>query len=81
MNEKYRIATLGSDFTVNHRDGGTVGVYKNETEARQMLESCEQDDSMLEIAHGLVKQAVEDLMRMRQIDHQTAHDGIREAAD
>ena len=49
-------------------------MYKNEPEAQQMMESCEQDDFILETARGLIATAVKELMQMRQIDRQTARD-------
>jgi hypothetical protein len=33
MADVYRMTIHGSEFTINHNDGGTVGVYKTETES------------------------------------------------
>jgi AmiR/NasT family two-component response regulator len=70
----------GSGFVINHNAGGTVGVYKTETEARQGMADCQRDDLMLEAARAQVERAVSALMRTHHIDRQAAHDWIREAA-
>jgi hypothetical protein len=80
MADEYRMKTHGSEFIINHNAGGTVGVYKTETEARQGMEDCRRDDLMLKAARALVKKAVSALMRAQHINRETAHDWIREAA-
>jgi 23S rRNA G2069 N7-methylase RlmK/C1962 C5-methylase RlmI len=80
MTEKYRIAVQGSCFEVNQSGGEMVGVYKTEREARRMIESYEEDDSVLETASNLIATAVEQLMRTRKLDRRTAQNWIREAA-
>ena len=81
MADKYRMTPQGSEFIVNENAGGTVGVYKTKQEAQQGMEDCQRDDFMLDIARGLVEKAVEEHMRMHDIDRQAAHYWIREAAD
>jgi hypothetical protein len=81
MADKYRITAGSSEFIVNHNTGGTVSVWKTVQEAQQEIEVCEHDDLMLDTARSLVKKAVEEYMRMHDIDRQAAHDWIREAAD
>lgn len=81
MTDNYRMMPHGSEFILNHDAGGTVGVYKTEIEARQGIVDCQRDDLMLKTARGLVKKAVNALMRAHHIDRQAAHDWIREAAD
>ena len=80
MADKYRMTPQGSEFIVNENAGGTVGVYKTKQEAQRGMEDCQRDDFMLDIARGLVEKAVEEHMRMHDIDRQAAHDWIREAA-
>jgi hypothetical protein len=81
MADKYRIAHDGSDFVVNYEAGGTVGTYRTEQEAKQGIEVCERDDFMLQTAKSLVIAAVEAHMWLHNIDRQTAHSWIRDAAD
>ena len=81
MADKYRVTLQGSEFIVNENAGGTVGVYKTKQEAQQGMEDCQRDDFMLDTARSLVEKAVEEYMRMHDIDRQAAHDWIREAAD
>jgi hypothetical protein len=80
MADVYRMKPHGSEFIINHAAGGTVGVYKTETEARQGIEDCRRDDLMLKAARALVEKAVSELMRAQHINRETAHDWIREAA-
>jgi hypothetical protein len=35
MADTYRMTLDGSEFIISHDDGGTLGVYKTEKEARQ----------------------------------------------
>ena len=81
MADKYRMTPQGSEFIVNENAGGTVGVYKTKQEAQRGMEDCQRDDLMLETAISLVEKAVEEYMRMHDIDRKAAHDWIREAAD
>jgi hypothetical protein len=81
MADTYRISPHGPEFMVIHNAGVTVGVYKTTHEAQLIVEDCERDDFMLQTARSLVNTAVEAHMRLHNIDHQTAHDWIREAAD
>jgi hypothetical protein len=81
MADTYRMTPHGSEFMLNHGAGGTVGVYKTEAEARRGMADCRRDDLMLKTARGLVKKAVNALMRAHHIDRQAAHSWIREAAD
>lgn len=81
MADKYRIAQDGSDFVVNYKAGGTVGVYETEQAAKEGIEVCERDDFMLQTAKSLVKAAVEAHMWLHNIDRQVAHSWIRDAAD
>ncbi len=81
MADKYRMTPQGSEFIVNENAGGTVGVYKTKQEAQRGMEECQRDDFILDTARSLVEKAVEEYMRMHDIDRQTAHDWIREAAD
>jgi hypothetical protein len=55
MADLYRMKIHGSEFTINHASGGTIGVYKTETEARQGIEDCRRDDLMLKAARALVE--------------------------
>ena len=80
MADKYRMTPQGSEFMVNENAGGTVGVYKTKQEAQRGMEDCQRDDFMLDTARSLVEKAVEEYMRMHDIDRQAAHDWIREAA-
>jgi hypothetical protein len=80
MADIYQMTIHGSEFIINHKAGGTVGVYKTETEARQEMADCQRDDLMLRTARGLVEKAVSALMRTHHIDRQAAHGWIREAA-
>ncbi len=48
---------------------------------QSIMASCEHDDLMLDTARSLVEKAVEEYMRMHDIDRQAAHDWISEAAD
>jgi hypothetical protein len=81
MAATYRTMPHGAEFILNHDAGVTVGVYKTETEARREMKDCQRDDLMLKTARGLVKKAVNALMRTHRLDRQAAHDWIREAAD
>jgi hypothetical protein len=80
MADKYRITADDSEFVINHDTGGNVSVWKTVQEAQQEIEVCEHDDLMLDTARSLVKKAVEEYMRMHDIDRQAAHSWIREAA-
>jgi hypothetical protein len=79
--DKYGIAHDGLEFKVSRNSGVTVGVYKTEQEAEQEIAACQQDDLILETAIGLVKKAVDGLMRIHRIDRQTARSWVRDAAD
>lgn len=81
MAGKYRMTPHGSKFVVNENAGGTVGVYKTKQEAQRGMEDCQRDDFMLDTARSLVEKAVEEYMRMHDIDRQAAHGWIKEAAD
>jgi hypothetical protein len=81
MADTYRMTLHGSEFIIGHDDGGTVGVYKTEKEARQGIADCRRDDLMLKTARGLVKKAVNALMQAHHLDRRTAQDWIREATD
>ena len=81
MADTYRITPHGPEFIVNQNAGVTVGVYKTTNEAQRTVEDCEREDCMLQTARSLVNAAVEAHMRLHNIDRQTAHDWIREAAD
>jgi hypothetical protein len=58
----------GSEFIANENAGGTVGVYKTKREAQRGMEDCQRDDFMLDTARSLVEKAVEEHMRMHDID-------------
>ncbi len=77
MADKYRMTPQGSEFIVNENAGGTVGVYKTKQEAQREMEDCQRDDFMLDTARSLVEKAVEEYMRMHDIDRQAAHDWIK----
>jgi hypothetical protein len=79
MANVYRMTIHGSEFIINHNAGGTVGVYKTETEAQQEMADCQRDDLRFKTARGLVEKAVSVLMRTHHIDRQAAHGWIREA--
>jgi hypothetical protein len=81
MADTYRITPHGPEFMVIHKAGVTVGLYSTRQEAELSLENCERDDFMLRTARSLVNAAVEAHMRSHDIDRQTAHDWIKEAAD
>jgi len=81
MAKTYRITLHGPEFMVSPYAGVTVGVYNTTHEAQLAVEDCQRDDLMLETAISLVEKAVEEYMRMHDIDRQAAHDWIREAAD
>ena len=81
MPDKYRITSQGPEFILNQDAGGTVGVYKTKQEAQRGMEDCQRDDFMLDTARSSIEKAVEEYMRMHDIDRQAAHDWIREAAD
>ena len=80
MSDRYGITHDGYEFKVSQIAGVTVGRYKTEQEARQSIEVCEQDDLILKTARGLVKNAVDALMRTHHFDRPTAQNWIREAA-
>jgi predicted RNA binding protein with dsRBD fold (UPF0201 family) len=71
----------GAQFIIDANAGVTVGVYKSKDEAQRGIEDCLRDDFMLDTARSLVEKAVEEYMRMHDLDRQAAHDWIREAAD
>ena len=81
MTHNYRMTIDGSEFSVVDDSGATVSVCKTEREAEQIMASCEHDDLMLDTARSLVEKAVEEYMRMHDIDRQAAHDWISEVAD
>ena len=74
MSDRYGITHDGYEFKVSQIAGVTVGKFKTEQEA------CEQDDLILKTARGLVKKAVDALIRTHHFDRPTAQNWIREAA-
>ena len=80
MSDRYGIKHDGYEFKVSQIAGVTVGRYKTEQEAQQSIEVCEQDDLILKTARGLVKRAVDALIRTHHFDRSTAQNWIREAA-
>ena len=79
MADTYRITPQGPEFMVRQNAGATVGVYSTQQEAIHEMEECERDDLMLETARSLVKNAVDVLMRMHDINRRAARGWIREA--
>jgi hypothetical protein len=80
MSDRYGIAHDGYEFKVSQIAGVTVGRYKTEQEAQQNIEACAQDDLILKAARGLVKKAVDALIRTHHFDRSIAQNWIREAA-
>jgi len=80
MSDRYGITHDGYEFKVRQIAGVTVGRYKNQQEAQQNIEACEQDEVILKAARRLVKKAVDALMRTHHFNRPTAQDWIREAA-
>jgi hypothetical protein len=80
MSDRYDITRDGREFKVSQIAGVTVGKFKTEQEAQQSVEACEQDDLILKTARGLVKKAVDALIRTHHFDRPTAQNWIREAA-
>ena len=78
MSDRYGITHDGYEFKVSQIAGVTVG--RTEREAQQNIEACEQDDLILKTARGLVKKAVDALMRTHHFDRPTAQNWIKEAA-
>src|SRR5712675_997352 len=72
MSDRYGITHDGYEFKVSQIAGVTVGGYKTEHEAQQNIEACEQDDLILKTARGLVKKAVDSLIRTH--DYQSSSD-------
>jgi hypothetical protein len=78
--DKYRITHNNSDFIVTLEAGPAIGVCRTQHEAKQMIQIRQHEDLILETARGLVKKAVNELMRMHHIDRRTAQDWIKETA-
>jgi hypothetical protein len=72
MSDRYGITQDGYEFKVSQIAGVTVGRYKTEQEAQQNIEACEQGDLILKTARGLVKKAVDALIRTHHFDRSTA---------
>ncbi len=81
MADKYRMTPQGSEFIGNETLAERSAFYETKQEAQRGMEDCQRDDFMLDTARSLVEKAVEEYMRMHDIDRQAAHDWIREAAD
>jgi hypothetical protein len=81
MANEYRIRPDGPQFLIIDQNGETVGAYKTEREAKNGIDVFLSDDIMWESARLLVKNSVDEFMKMRNVDSRTAQHWIREAAD
>jgi len=80
MANLYRIRPDGQRFLIIDQAGERVGAYMTEREAKHQIHVCLGDDIMWESARLLVKNSVDEFMKMRNVDSRTAQHWIREAA-
>jgi hypothetical protein len=73
MANEYRIRPDGPQFLIIDQTGETFGAYKSEREAKNQIDVCMRDDLRWDSARLLVKISVDSLVKMRNVDSNTAH--------
>jgi hypothetical protein len=80
MNAEYRIEIIGSQFVViDPWNEYLVQTFRSEEAANQAIAECKKEDAMWESAKLLVHTATEALMRIHEVDEDTASRLIKDA--
>jgi hypothetical protein len=81
MDTEYRIESTGNEFRVLDPLGEyLVQTFQTEDEAKVAIAECVKEDAMLETAKILVEMAANALMKLHNVDADTASRLIKDAA-
>jgi hypothetical protein len=80
MDTEYRIESIGSEFKVLDPLGEyLVQTFPTEEAAQHAIEECKKEDELWETAKLLVEISKTTLMKMHNVDHETADRLIKDA--